>query len=142
MIGTPVMAAHMGEKRILVVEDERVVADTLGQILAANGYDIRIAYSAEDAAGIASEWAPQLAVVDVMLPKMNGIELAVLFKKELSACHVLLFSGQPSVEALMQKARSEGHEFTILAKPVHPTVMLNAISTLLCPESTACYPRD
>lgn len=142
MTETPVMAAHMGEKRILVVEDEKVVADTLGQILAADGYDTRIAYSAEDAASIASAWAPQLAVVDVMLPKMNGIELAVLFKKELSGCRVLLFSGQPSVEALMQKARSEGHEFKILAKPVHPTVMLNAISTLLCPESAACYPQD
>jgi hypothetical protein len=48
---------------------------------------------------------------------------------------VLLFSGQPSVEALMQKARNEGHEFEILAKPVHPTVMLDAISTLLSAES-------
>ena len=133
------MAAHMGEKRILIVEDERVVADTLGQILAANGYDIRIAYSAEDAATIATQWAPQLAVVDVMLPKMNGIELALLFKKDVSACHVLLFSGQPSVETLIQKARSEGHEFKILAKPVHPTVMLKAISTLLCPESSASF---
>jgi hypothetical protein len=38
------------------------------------------------------------------------------------------------VEALMQKARNEGHDFEILAKPVHPTVMLDAISTLLSPE--------
>jgi DNA-binding NtrC family response regulator len=67
-----------------------------------------------------------------MLPKMNGIELALLLKKNVPGCRVLLFSGQPSVEGLIQKARSEGHEFEILAKPVHPAVMLQAVSTLLC----------
>ena len=129
------MSRRLGERRILIVEDEKVVADTLGQILAAHGYEIRVVYSAEDAVSIVSSWAPSLAILDVMLPKMNGIEFAVVLKENFPDCHVLLFSGQPSVEALMQKARNEGHEFEILAKPVHPTVMLNAISTLLCPEN-------
>jgi len=128
------VSGRMGGRRILIVEDEKVVADTLGQILGANGYDIRVVYSAEDAVSVISEWAPDLAILDVMLPKMNGIELAVVLKENLPRCHVLLFSGQPSVGALMQKAKNEGHEFDILAKPVHPTVMLNAISTLLCSE--------
>jgi len=128
---------NMGEKRILIVEDERVVADTLGQILAASGYEVRIAYCAEDAVIIAGQWLPMLAIIDVMLPKMNGIDFAVLIEREIKGCHVLLFSGQPSVEALMQKAQSEGHQFEILAKPVHPTVMLNAISILLGHEQTS-----
>ena len=134
------MSGHVGERRILIVEDEKVVADTLGQILAAHGYEIRVTYSAEDAATVIAAWPPSLAILDVMLPKMNGIELAVVLKQNLPACHVLLFSGQPSVEGLMQKAKNEGHEFEILAKPVHPSVMLTAISTLLCPESTARPP--
>jgi DNA-binding response OmpR family regulator len=124
----------MGERRILIVEDEKVVADTLGQILGAHGYDIRVVYSAEDAVTVISGWPPDLAILDVMLPTMNGIELAVVLKETLPHCHVLLFSGQPSVGALMQQAKNEGHEFDILAKPVHPTVMLNAISTLFCGE--------
>ncbi|HEY1578234.1 MAG TPA: response regulator [Terracidiphilus sp.] len=128
------MSGRVGERKILIVEDEKVVADTLGQILATQGYEIRIAYSAEDGLTIISHWSPDLAILDVMLPKMNGIELAVVLKENFAACQVLLFSGQPSVEALMQKARNEGHQFEILAKPVHPTVMLNAISTLLSPE--------
>jgi len=132
------MVANVGERSILIVEDEKVIADTLAQILTANGYDVRLAYSAEDATSIVSEWSPELAIVDVMLPKMNGIELALYLRKETSGCHILLFSGQPSVEGLIQKARSEGHDFEILAKPVHPTVMLNAISALLCTKSSAC----
>jgi DNA-binding response OmpR family regulator len=127
------MSGRVGERRILIVEDEKVVADTLGQILAANGYEIRVVYSAEDAVSLIGSWPPDVAILDVMLPKMNGIELAVILKENLAACHVLLFSGQPSVESLMQKASNEGHQFEILAKPVHPTVMLNAISMLLCP---------
>lgn len=125
---------RMGGRRILIVEDEKVVADTLGQILGANGYEIRVVYSAEDAVVVISSWPPDLAILDVMLPVMNGIELAVILKENLPRCHVLLFSGQPSVEALMQKARNEGHEFDILAKPVHPTVMLDAISNLFSCE--------
>jgi len=128
------MSGRVGERSILIVEDEKVVADTLGQILASHGYEIRVVYSAEDAVETIANWSPNLAILDVMLPKMNGIEFAVVLKENLPDCHVLLFSGQPSVEALMQKARNEGHDFEILAKPVHPTVMLDAISTLLSPE--------
>jgi hypothetical protein len=63
---------------------------------------------------------------------MNGVDFAVALKGRLAECEILLFSGQPSAEGLMQKARSEGHKFEILAKPVHPSVMLDAISSLLC----------
>lgn len=128
------MLERAGERRILIVEDEKVVADTLGQILSAQGYNIRVAYSAEAATEKHDYWAPELAILDVMLPKMNGIELAVVLKGNYPNCHVLLFSGQPSVETLVEKAKSEGHVFDILAKPVHPSVMLNAVSTLLCSD--------
>ena len=129
------MPANVGERRILIVEDEKLVADTLAQILSSHGYEARVAYTAESAISIIPEWTPNLAILDVMLPKMNGIELAVALKKSLANFHVLLFSGQPSVESLVQKARSEGHEFEILAKPIHPLVMLEAISTLLHPDT-------
>ena len=135
------MSGRLKGKRILIVEDEKVVADTLGQILTGKGYEIRVAYSAEDALSLLASWRPQVAILDVMLPKMNGIELALVLKEHMADCHALLFSGQPSVEALMQKAKNEGHHFEILAKPVHPTVMLDAISTLLCAEDRGPGPQ-
>ena len=76
-------------------------------------------------------WSPDLAILDVMLPNMNGIEFAVALKGICRDCQVLLFSGQPSVEILMEKAKREGYEFDILAKPVHPSVMLDAVSMML-----------
>lgn len=125
------MPERVGERRILIVEDERVVAETLGQILSGHGYDVRIAFSAESALEIIAGWSPKVALLDVMLPNMNGIDLAVALEKHLPSCGVLLFSGQPSVEGLLQKARDEGHFFEILAKPIHPSVILNSISSLL-----------
>lgn len=128
------------ETRILIVEDEKVVADTLGQILRAQGYDVRIAYSAEEAVDILSGWPANLAILHVMLPKMNGIELAIALEKDHPKCHALLFSGQPSAEGLITKARGDGHHFKILAKPVHPSVVLHMISTILDPEANALPP--
>jgi DNA-binding NtrC family response regulator len=129
-----------GETKILIVEDEHVVADTLGQILSAHGYEVRVVYSAEAAMATISAWAPDLYILDVMLPKMNGIELALLLNQEVPDCRVILFSGQPNVEQLLQKASDEGHHFEILAKPVHPTTMLNTISNLLFPGDPAPCP--
>lgn len=77
-----------------------------------------------------------------MLPNMNGIDLGVILKKDQPRCGVLLFSGQPSVEELLQKARSEGHSFEILAKPIHPTVVLNTISNLLCASNPQPCPQS
>jgi DNA-binding NtrC family response regulator len=125
------MPGDTGERRILVVEDERVVADSLGQILRAQGYSIQVAYSAEAATDLLLRWRPELAILDVMLPKMNGIEFAMVIKKHCPECGILLFSGQPSVEALVENAKREGHAFDILAKPVHPRVMLDAVSSML-----------
>lgn len=135
------MPAHVGERRVLIVEDEHVVADTLGKILSASGYDVRIAYSAEEALTSTSAWEPDIALLDVMLPNMNGIDLAVALQEPIPDCHVLLFSGQPSVESLLQKALDEGHSFEILAKPIHPTVILNKIAGLLSPGDPEPLPQ-
>lgn len=130
------MPKYVEDGAILIVEDEKLVADSLAQILSAKGYDARVAYSAEAALQLVTQWSPDLAILDVMLPKMNGVELAVTLKERFARCHILLFSGQPTVEALMKKAKKEGHEFEILAKPVHPTVMLEAIAQRLSANGT------
>jgi DNA-binding NtrC family response regulator len=130
------MPKQVGERRILIVEDEAVVADTLRQILASVGYETRVAYSAESAIGSLSRWSPDLAILDIMLPKMNGIDLAMALKERFPACSILLISGQPSVDILLQESRKQGHHFEILAKPVHPTEMLETIAGLL--NSNGC----
>jgi CheY-like chemotaxis protein len=117
--------------RILVLDDESAIADTLGMIFAAQRYQVRVAYSAEKAIEIIAEWRPDLAILDVMLPGMNGIDLAIAIKANYSACHVLLFSGNTNTTALLEEAGKEGHHFEVLPKPLHPSLMLEKVADLL-----------
>ena len=55
-------------RRVLVVDDERSISDTLVKIFATNGYETRVAYTAEQAGEISVEWLPDLAIIDVVLP--------------------------------------------------------------------------
>lgn len=112
--------------RVLVVDDEVNIADTLRLIFAFNDYDACAAYSAEDAIEIVAKWAPDLAIIDVILPSMNGVDLAVLLKTQIPTCRILLFSGQAATADLLTEARKRGRTFEILAKPIHPTALLEA----------------
>jgi DNA-binding NtrC family response regulator len=130
------MPAVGGARKILIVDDEPTIADTLALIFAASEYEARTAYSAEQALEMLEDWRPNLAVIDVILPGMNGIEFAIFLKASYPACQFLLFSGQPGTSGLLEEARKKGHLFEILAKPVHPTFMLDTVSDMLkpCPD--------
>lgn len=110
--------------RVLIVDDERTIADTLVTIFSVRGYDARGVYSAEDASTLMLTWAPDLAVIDVFLPRMNGVELAVLVKAGFPACRLILFSGQPSARDVMNSVIGQEPPFELLAKPVHPSELL------------------
>ncbi len=116
--------------RVLIVDDERVITDTLVTIFAHNGYDVRGAYSAEQALSAIEEWNPLLVIIDVLLPAMNGIDLAIRIKSQCPDCHISLFSGQAATSDLLELAARDGHAFTVIAKPVHPSELLGIAGAL------------
>lgn len=125
------MTRQKTSRRILIVDDEKAIADTLALIFRTQHYEARVAYSAERAIETLAEWRPDLAILDVVLPQMNGIDLAIVIKANYSSCHVLLFSGNANTALLLEEAGRKGHQFEVLAKPVHPNVMLERASALL-----------
>ncbi len=116
---------------VLVVDDERVIADTLAIILSKSGFATFTAYNGTEAMELASIVNPQLLISDVVMPGMTGVELAIALCELIPSCKVLLFSGQAATADLLSEARKQGHDFTTLAKPVHPTDMLRRISESL-----------
>ena len=116
---------------LLVVDDEQRIADTLALILASKGYACRAAYDGDSALALCREQAPDLVISDVVMPRLNGIELALRIFREFPACRVLLFSGQAATADLLEEARACGHEFDLLAKPVHPEELLATIARML-----------
>ena len=113
--------------RVLVVDDEHVIADTLAIILNQAGFDASAVYTGNDAVDMARSQKPDLIISDVIMPDMNGIEAAILIREFLPSCKVLLFSGQAATADLLEKARAQGYEFEILAKPVHPQDLLTRL---------------
>jgi len=109
---------------VLVADDERVIADTLVIILNQAGFDATAAYSGTKAVELARSLKPDMLISDVIMPDLSGIEAAILVRGLLPACKILLFSGQAATADLLDKARAQGHEFEILAKPVHPQDLL------------------
>jgi CheY-like chemotaxis protein len=110
--------------RVLVVDDEQVIADTLAKILDINGYEASAVYTGTAAVEKARSLQPDLIISDVIMPDMNGIEAAISIRGFLPSCKILLFSGQAATADLLENARAQGHEFEILAKPVHPADLL------------------
>ena len=133
---------HTGKHRpvVLIVDDERVIADTLSMILRKNGFSTLTAYDGKRALELASVTSPELLISDVVMPGMTGVELAIAITHMIPACKVLLFSGQAATADLLENARNAGYNFTTLLKPVHPTDMLRRISECLTMRGTLSEP--
>jgi DNA-binding response OmpR family regulator len=116
--------------RIFVVDDEHVIASTLAVILNMNGYSTRYFTRPREALSAACFDNPDLLISDVSMPDLSGIDLAIQMRVQCPQCKILLFSGQANTIDLLEKARSQGLDFQLILKPVHPTELLATIGTL------------
>lgn len=115
---------------IYVVDDENIIAQTLATILIGAGFSA-IAFNDPNAALIAfSAVRPDILLSDVVMPGINGIELAIRIRQTHPRCKVLLLSGQLTTNDLLQKSKREGHNFDILAKPFPPDELLTKLHDL------------
>lgn len=122
---------------VLIVDDERRIADTLSLILSSKGYASQAAYDGTTALAVCGERVPDLLLTDVVMPEMNGIELAIAVRREFPNCKVLLFSGQAATADMLDDASSHGHRFELLSKPVHPSQLLDKVAELIGSPSSA-----
>jgi DNA-binding response OmpR family regulator len=119
------------QRRLLVVDDERIIADSTALIFAQAGYEARAVYSAEQALDLVREWQPSAAILDVVLPQMDGIELARLMRITCPDCRVILFVSQNITGHHLASTLTE---FAILPKPIHPIELVTFINTALQAE--------
>lgn len=115
----------------MIVDDEPRIADTLAVIFQRAGYATRVAYSGEDALSCLAAYQPSLVITDVVMPGMDGIELARAVRSSCPNSKVLLFSGNADTQQMLNAAREQGHTFEVLAKPIPPVQMLAKIASLL-----------
>jgi PAS domain S-box-containing protein len=112
-------------RRVLVVDDNADAADMLAQILRSNGHEVMVANSGPQALTMVDDFQPQVAVLDIGLPVMDGYELATLLRQRKADCKLVALTGYGH-EAARAKARDSGFDAHFV-KPVKFPVIAREI---------------
>lgn len=113
--------------RVLVVDDERLIADTIADILEGAGFHAVAVYDGWTALEAAARSHPDCLLSDVLMPGMNGVDLAIAMQKLYPAARILLFSGQAGTSQILLDGRKQGFEFELIPKPIHPSKLIERI---------------
>lgn len=116
-------------RRVFVVDDEVLIADSVAQILTRNGFEATAFYGGQEAIEQAQVECPDVVVSDVLMPELNGVQLAIAIRSFCPAARIILFSGQAATMDLLRDAEKEGYSFELLPKPIHPKQLLRALTS-------------
>lgn len=119
--------------RILSVEDDVDLQQVYAYVLAKKGWDVAYAYDGKDGLEKALGLKPDLILLDMMLPGLNGIEVIVALKKneQTRAIPIIVMTAYPSDAQFLQSAVRALGAVEYLAKPVHTDELVETIERLL-----------
>src|SRR5579863_8166941 len=110
---------------ILIVDDEVLTVRTIGRALQSEGYEVLVATTGEDALKVVADEKPDLALLDVVLPGINGIEVLRQAKKISPATIVVMMSAYHLVDRAVEAMKLGAYDFLI--KPFHIADMVSTI---------------
>jgi DNA-binding response OmpR family regulator len=120
------------KQRVLIVDDDRLVADTLSLVFRVNGFESEARYTAAEGLDLARSFAPSLLLTDVTMPGESGLELADAVHREVPGCKVLMLTAYESnssdVERHSERTR---RPVRMLYKPVRPEELIREARELL-----------
>ncbi len=111
---------------ILLVDDDEVLRERLAQAIRARGYEVRTAGSADEALREATKDSPEMAVLDLRMPGMNGLELLREIRKQDPATRVLMLTGYGSIATAVQAVREGAVGY--LPKPADADEIIAALN--------------
>ncbi len=116
--------------QLLVVDDEKTIADGLRLTLESEGYAVRTAASVREALAAVGQCDPQAAIVDLMLPDGDGLALTRELRRRDPGLQVIVITAYGSVRKAMEATKSAG-AFYVLEKPFDPDELLGLIQNAL-----------
>lgn len=118
-------------KVILVIEDDESMQAVLKRIFSQEGYDLRVAADGTELTGILDEITPDIILMDIGLPWINGFELAELIKnhREMKKIPLIFISGQASEEDITKAYQVGADEF--IKKPFEIDHLKQTVEQLL-----------
>ncbi len=104
---------HSPNDKILVVDDDDFIRSLLERHLSNQGYQVTTADSADEALSITQNQVFALALVDILMPGMNGIELLTQLKKMQPEILLVTMTGHPSLETALEALKKGIHDYLI-----------------------------
>ena len=104
--------------KILVVDDDRAICDYMETFLAKDGFDVKTLNDPAVAAEEVKVGGYHLVVLDLMMPKMDGVEVLKRIRKIDTDVAVVIFTGYPSLETAVQSMKLDAVDY--LKKPFNP----------------------
>ena len=120
------------KQRILIVDDDKLVADTLNLIFLANGYESEARYSAATGMERARTFSPDMILCDVTMPEETGLQLAEKVNRELPGTRMLMLTAYSSNATKVEAESSRmGKPLKLLSKPCRPEDLLCTAGEML-----------
>ena len=121
----------MSSKKILLVDDESDILDFLSYNLESIGYDVRVANNGEEGVKTALEFKPDLILLDMMMPEMDGIETCEKIREvdELKSVVIAFLTARG--EDYSQIAGFNAGADDYILKPIKPKVLMSRVKALL-----------
>ncbi|WP_036487565.1 response regulator [Myxosarcina sp. GI1] len=126
-------------KPILIVDDYDDILYLIELVLKSDGYEVISAANGREALKLAQRVRPQLMLMDIMMPDVNGLEISQQIRqnKELSSTQILLVSANHEISA--EQAKENGAD-GILHKPFNIDYLLSQVHKLL--DRKSCSDRE
>jgi two-component system alkaline phosphatase synthesis response regulator PhoP len=118
-------------KKILIVDDERDIVELLRYNLEKEGYKCYAAYTGAEAVAMAKDKKPDLMLLDIMMPEMDGIEACRLIRAEESLDGVFIAFLTARAEEYSEIAGFEVGADDYITKPIKPRVLISRVKALL-----------
>ena len=118
--------------RVLVVEDHDETRDVLAMLLQTEGYEVVLAADGDAGISSARSSRPDIAIVDIFLPRKDGVAVIEELRRDLPALSIIAVSADASLDrrGALMRAREAGAHFT-LRKPLEPWVLLRALDGIV-----------
>jgi UDP-3-O-[3-hydroxymyristoyl] N-acetylglucosamine deacetylase len=117
------------EKKVLIVDDEERVVQSIAGVLEDEGFRIAKAQSGEEAIKVFQEEGPDVTLLDIWMPGMDGIEVLKRLKWIAPECQVIMISGHATISTAMTAVKLGAFDF--IEKPLSLDVLLMTIHRAL-----------
>ena len=115
--------------KILIIEDEKILADSIKSLLESKGFEAEAVYDGETGKDYAELGVYDLLILDIMMPKMNGYEVARTVRKNRCSTPILMLTAKSSLEDRIEGLNAGADYY--LTKPFDSRELLACINALL-----------